>query len=68
MKQNLVVLLADLFNLFEIHPAKCVCYPGMETQGKYNLFRYRLCVTKYFIRYMYIHINTQLFLFFIKFI
>ncbi|XP_055386908.1 patronin isoform X28 [Condylostylus longicornis] len=32
MKQNLVVLLADLFNLFEIHPAKCVCYPGMESQ------------------------------------
>lgn len=37
MKQNLVVLLADLFNLFEIHPAKCVCYPGMDSQGK------RLC-------------------------
>ncbi|XP_041784850.1 patronin isoform X4 [Anopheles merus] len=33
MKQNLVVLLADLFNLFEIHPAKCVCYPGMEQQS-----------------------------------
>lgn len=32
MKQNLVVLLADLFNVFEIHPAKCVCYPGMEQQ------------------------------------
>lgn len=30
MKQNLVVLLADFFNLFEIHPTKCVCYPGME--------------------------------------
>lgn len=30
MKQNLVVLLADLFNLFEIHPAKCVSYPGMD--------------------------------------
>lgn len=36
MKQNLVVLLADLFNLFEIHPAKCVCYPGMESQGKHS--------------------------------
>uniref|UniRef100_A0A182MAD3 CASAMP N-terminal domain-containing protein n=1 Tax=Anopheles culicifacies TaxID=139723 RepID=A0A182MAD3_9DIPT len=38
MKQNLVVLLADLFNLFEIHPAKCVCYPGMEQQspGKFK--------------------------------
>lgn len=32
MKQNLVVLLADLFNLFEIHPAKCVAYPGMNQQ------------------------------------
>lgn len=32
MKQNLVVLLGDLFNLFEIHPAKCVAYPGMEQQ------------------------------------
>ncbi|XP_037032835.1 patronin isoform X7 [Bradysia coprophila] len=30
MKQNLVVLLADFFNLFEIHPTKCVCYPGMD--------------------------------------
>ncbi|XP_061511280.1 patronin isoform X27 [Anopheles gambiae] len=36
MKQNLVVLLADLFNLFEIHPAKCVCYPGMEQQSPVN--------------------------------
>lgn len=32
MKQNLVALLADLFNLFEIHPTKCVNYPGMEQQ------------------------------------
>ncbi|XP_030388183.1 patronin isoform X33 [Scaptodrosophila lebanonensis] len=34
MKLNLVVLLTDLFNLFEIHPAKCVCYPGMDAQGR----------------------------------
>lgn len=34
MKQNLVVLLADLFNLFELHPAKCVCYPEKEAIGK----------------------------------
>ncbi|XP_041563633.1 patronin isoform X39 [Drosophila elegans] len=34
MKLNLVVLLTDLFNLFEIHPAKCVCYPGMDGQGR----------------------------------
>ncbi|XP_017019860.1 patronin isoform X47 [Drosophila kikkawai] len=34
MKLNLVLLLTDLFNLFEIHPAKCVCYPGMDGQGR----------------------------------
>lgn len=33
LKQNLIVLLADLFNLCEIHPANCVCYPGMEQLG-----------------------------------
>lgn len=32
MKQNLVALLADMFNLFEVHPTKCVGYPGMEQQ------------------------------------
>lgn len=37
MKLNLVVLLTDLFNLFEIHPAKCVCYPGMDGQGKWRI-------------------------------
>lgn len=36
MKYNLLVLLADLFNLFEIHPAKCVCYPEMGQQGMYK--------------------------------
>ena len=38
MKQNLIVLLADLFNLFEIHPAKCVSYPGMaeQTSGEFQ--------------------------------
>lgn len=30
MKQNLVVLLADMFNLFEIHPAPCVDYPESD--------------------------------------
>ena len=30
MKQNLVVLLADMFNLFEIHPVQCVDYPEAE--------------------------------------
>lgn len=38
MKLNLVLLLTDLFNLFEIHPAKCVCYPGMDGQGKWSLY------------------------------
>ncbi|XP_012154579.1 patronin isoform X11 [Ceratitis capitata] len=36
MKLNLVVLLADLFLLFEIHPAKCVCYPGMDAPVSYS--------------------------------
>lgn len=30
MRTNLIVLLADLFNLFEIHPAKCVTCPGPD--------------------------------------
>ncbi|CAH1117780.1 unnamed protein product [Phaedon cochleariae] len=30
MKQNLIVFLADLFNVIEINPAKCVRYPGMD--------------------------------------
>ncbi|XP_054006399.1 patronin isoform X4 [Hylaeus anthracinus] len=30
MKQNLVVFLADMYNVLEIHPAKCVRYPGEE--------------------------------------
>lgn len=32
MKHNLVVLLADIFNLFEIHLAPCVDYPEAESQ------------------------------------
>lgn len=43
MQQNLVVLLADLFNLFEIHPAPCVDYPESETaSGKFNTAPYTL--------------------------
>lgn len=40
MRTNLIVLLADLFNLFEIHPAKCVSCPGPEqvTPGKWQEF------------------------------
>ncbi|KAG5885276.1 hypothetical protein JTB14_005815 [Gonioctena quinquepunctata] len=30
MTQNLIVFLADLFNLTEINPAQCVRYPGMD--------------------------------------
>ncbi|KAK9712450.1 Spectrin-binding region of Ca2+-Calmodulin [Popillia japonica] len=30
MKQNLIVFLADLFNVLEIHPVKYVRYPGMD--------------------------------------
>ncbi|XP_074040441.1 calmodulin-regulated spectrin-associated protein patronin isoform X3 [Leptinotarsa decemlineata] len=30
MTQNLIVFLADLFNVIEINPAKCVRYPGMD--------------------------------------
>lgn len=39
MRTNLIVLLADLFNLLVIHPAKCVTYPGPDQQipGKCGL-------------------------------
>ncbi|XP_044587352.1 patronin isoform X3 [Cotesia glomerata] len=30
MKQNLLVFLADMYNVLEIHPVKCVRYPGEE--------------------------------------
>lgn len=30
MKQNLIVFLADMFNVLEIHPVKCVRYPGVD--------------------------------------
>ncbi|KAL0132340.1 hypothetical protein PUN28_000256 [Cardiocondyla obscurior] len=35
MKQNLVVFLADMYNVLEIHPAKCVRYPGEERAMQY---------------------------------
>ncbi|KAF4530992.1 hypothetical protein B566_EDAN013266 [Ephemera danica] len=28
MSQNMLAFLADMFNVLEIHPAKCVCFPG----------------------------------------
>lgn len=39
MKQNLIVFLADLYNVLEIHPVKCVKYPGMDRPniGKFSL-------------------------------
>lgn len=41
MKQNLVVLLADMFNLFEIHPAPCVDYPESEqASGEFFLINF----------------------------
>lgn len=30
MRQNLIVFLADLFNVLEIHPVKCVRFPGTD--------------------------------------
>lgn len=42
MKQNLIVFLADMFNVLEIHPVKCVRYPGMDknASGKLNCTHY----------------------------
>ncbi|CAG2057112.1 unnamed protein product, partial [Timema podura] len=36
MKQNLLVFLADLFNVLEIHPVKCVRYPGTEKAAHFK--------------------------------
>ncbi|XP_075992742.1 calmodulin-regulated spectrin-associated protein patronin isoform X15 [Anticarsia gemmatalis] len=33
MRQNLVAMLADLFNMLEVHPVKSVKYPGSEERG-----------------------------------
>ncbi|XP_058802244.1 patronin isoform X4 [Phymastichus coffea] len=35
MKQNLVVFLAEMYNVLEIHPAKCVRYPGEDKAQQY---------------------------------
>ncbi|XP_053593724.1 patronin isoform X4 [Microplitis demolitor] len=35
MKQNLLVFLADMYNVLEIHPVKCVRYPGEERAMQY---------------------------------
>ncbi|XP_012262814.2 patronin isoform X2 [Athalia rosae] len=35
MKQNLIVFLADLYNVLEIHPVKCVRYPGEDRDSQY---------------------------------
>ncbi|KAF0306342.1 Patronin [Amphibalanus amphitrite] len=39
VKQNLLVLLADLFYLFEINPAKCVRQPGMAKERAIDAMR-----------------------------
>lgn len=36
MNMNLLAFLADMFNVMEIHPAKCVCFPG-SSQGNLSL-------------------------------
>ncbi|XP_015522399.2 patronin isoform X6 [Neodiprion lecontei] len=36
MKQNLIVFLADLYNVLEIHPVKSVRYPGDERDSQYS--------------------------------
>ncbi|KAL4712993.1 hypothetical protein ACJJTC_012063 [Scirpophaga incertulas] len=33
MRQNLVAMLADLFNVLEVHPVKCVKYPATVPMG-----------------------------------
>lgn len=35
MKQNLLVFLAEMYNVLEIHPAKCVRYPGEDLAQQY---------------------------------
>lgn len=41
VKQNLVVFLADMFNVLEINPVKCVRYPGADkfSTGTYTEIR-----------------------------
>lgn len=36
MRQNLVAMLADLFNMLEVHPVKSVKYPGSAAGGAVN--------------------------------
>lgn len=43
MKLNLTVFLADLFNVLEIHPVKCVRYPGMEKFSSGKLYK-KICL------------------------
>lgn len=44
MKQNLVVFLADMFNVLEIHPVKCVRYPGIDKTNR-GEFRINLIIS-----------------------
>jgi hypothetical protein len=43
MNMNLLAFLADLFNVMEIHPAKCVCFPG-SPQGNLSLKDRKYCI------------------------
>lgn len=67
MKQNLVVLLADLFNLFEIHPAKCVAYPGMDQQlpSKFGIGNFSIRFASLFLQIVFFSIGnfSQIFVF-----
>ncbi|XP_026314542.1 patronin-like isoform X11 [Hyposmocoma kahamanoa] len=36
MRQNLIAMLADLFNMLEVHPVKSVKYPGSGLQSIFN--------------------------------
>lgn len=48
MKQNLVVFLADMYNVLEIHPVKCVRYPGEERASQYldGMYNYEISISQ----------------------
>lgn len=44
MRQNLVAMLADLFNMLEVHPVNSVKYPG---SGKFEQLPWMPCIACY---------------------
>ncbi|XP_041968719.1 patronin isoform X3 [Aricia agestis] len=46
MRQNLIAMLADLFNMLEVHPVKSVKYPGSGARGDCNAHgvRHKRCL------------------------